>query len=194
VLDALSLASAERLLRFDPAVDLDASVQDGWLDVTHLLTFAEAVRVAFARCAHGELVRLLFQLARLVARVRPLESLRAALPAPRQGSPQQLCEAITSRDLDTATALALGGDWRAALWPVMDKVLDDVVVRPIFHAHAVKLPLAAAAESEALGDPRPFAAAMRFLAAPKGERQTAQRIAEAVMLVTEGRPPRVIAL
>jgi nitrite reductase/ring-hydroxylating ferredoxin subunit len=194
VLDALSLASSERLLRFDLAVELDASVQDAWLDVTHLLTFAEAVRLAMARCAHGELVRLLFQLARLVARVRPLESLRAVIPAPRVGSAQQLCEAIASRDPETATALALGSDRQAALWPLMDKVLDDIVVRPIFHAHAIKLPLAAFSESETLGDPRPFAAAVRFLASPKEERRTAQRVAEAILLVTEGRPPRVIAL
>jgi nitrite reductase/ring-hydroxylating ferredoxin subunit len=194
VLDALSLAASERLLRFDLAVDLDPSVQDAWLDVTHLLTFADAVRLAQARCAHGELVRLLLQLARLVARVRPLEADRPEIPAPRAGSVEELCAALAARDPVAATALALRIDRRAALWPVMDRVLDELVVRPIFHAHAIKTPLAAFAESEAMGDPRPFAAAARFLAAPKGERRTAQRVAEAISLVAEGRPPRVLSL
>ncbi|MCB9569939.1 MAG: Rieske 2Fe-2S domain-containing protein [Myxococcales bacterium] len=44
VVDALVIAASERLLRFDAAIDGDPSVQEGWLDVTHRLTFASALR------------------------------------------------------------------------------------------------------------------------------------------------------
>ena len=52
---------------------LDTLVQEGWLDVTHTLTFANATRRAFERSDDPALVRLLFYAAHFVNRTRPLD-------------------------------------------------------------------------------------------------------------------------
>jgi hypothetical protein len=41
---SLTLAAAERLLRFDPRLDADESVVEGWPDALHLLVLTSAVR------------------------------------------------------------------------------------------------------------------------------------------------------
>jgi len=74
VFDALLEALARNLLRFDQAFEraTEASVQDnvGWLDFTHGLTFAEAVRTVASR--RPELWRAgLLQMACFVGRNRP---------------------------------------------------------------------------------------------------------------------------
>ena len=192
LLAVLAIASAERLLRFDPSVDRDLHVQDGWLDATHLLTLAEALRVAFERAPHGDLVRGLLHLARLVSATAPLTA-EIPSPAPAALGPSDLCAAVAAQQPERAVAIALGLDVREAIGPLMRLVLDDIVVRPIFHAHAIKLPLAAADLSVALSDRRPFAAAVRFLASPRSERRTAMRVYEAIRLVREGLPPAKLA-
>jgi nitrite reductase/ring-hydroxylating ferredoxin subunit len=191
--DALSLAAAERLLRFDPAHDADVAIQDGWLDVTHLQTFAAAIRDAWARCDHPDLVRLPFQAARLVARVRPLDGPRADV-TPREGSTRELVDAIGARDAARAVGLAAGMDPAAVRWPLAELALDPPMTLPIFVAHAIKLVLAACDEASALGDNRPLAGAVRFLASPLRERRVSQRVSEAIALVADGRPPRVLAI
>ncbi|MEZ4237886.1 MAG: Rieske (2Fe-2S) protein [Myxococcota bacterium] len=189
--DVVSLAAAERVLRFDVAHDLDPDLADAWLDVTHLLTFAAACRVAWARCPHPELVRLLLQGARLVARMRPLDGPRPPLD-PADGD---LVAAIRAGDAAQAVRIAAGCDPEAVRWPLGALALDPPGAGlPIFVAHAVKLSLAGCDEALATGDPRPLAAAVRFLASPKRERRTPQRVREAVRLVAEGRPPRTLAV
>ena len=47
LLDAVSLAVSERLIRYDSSVEHDTSTDFGWLDITHGLTYARAARWAW---------------------------------------------------------------------------------------------------------------------------------------------------
>jgi nitrite reductase/ring-hydroxylating ferredoxin subunit len=190
VLDALSLAAAERLLRFDPAYDADPTVQDAWLDLTHLQTFAHAAREAWGDVPAEDAVRWLLQAARLIARVRPLDL--AEVPT-REPVPGDLREAVLARDPERAAAVALATDPDQARTALIELAQGDLAVRPLFVAHHLKQVVAACAEAEAVGDRRPIAAAARFLAARKSERRTLHRVGEALALVRDGRPPRVLA-
>lgn len=71
--DALIVGGAARLLRFDPAIDGDQTVQEGVLDVTHRLTFALAVASAVERFREPAALRLLFFAASFIDRARPLD-------------------------------------------------------------------------------------------------------------------------
>ena len=58
VIDATGRAAAERLARFDIELDLDDTNEWGWLDVTHTLTYLNALRWAWSatrrrRCCAG---------------------------------------------------------------------------------------------------------------------------------------------
>lgn len=79
VQDALVLAGATRLARFDPAHDADPSVNEGWLDVTHRLTVASAAREA-AAIAPRAAVRILLAVVHFVAIARPLDGPLGELP------------------------------------------------------------------------------------------------------------------
>ena len=79
VQDALVLAGATRLARFDPAHDADPSVNEGWLDVTHRLTVASAAREA-ASIAPGAAVRILLATVQFVAMAKPLDGPAEPLP------------------------------------------------------------------------------------------------------------------
>ncbi len=87
VVDALVLAASERLLRFDVAVDSDKTVQEGWLHITHRVTFASAIRSVLGKPHHANLLRLLFQSAHFTHGAAPVD-LAPADRMPRKG---QLC-------------------------------------------------------------------------------------------------------
>ena len=44
IVDALVIAASVRVLRYDLQIEVDPTVQEGWLDVTHALTMASALR------------------------------------------------------------------------------------------------------------------------------------------------------
>ena len=164
ICDALSLAAAERLLRFDVAIDSDPSCQDTWLSVTHIQTFAHAVRLATRRFADPDVVKLLLQAARFCNHHRVLDGERHAP--------------------------ALDGD----PWPeLMDVVIGDAFAQPIVSAHAVKNLVVGHAEWRITGDPRPMQAVLRLLGSPLQQRWTHRAALEGVAFVTEGRIPRLLA-
>ncbi len=163
VLDALVLAGATRLARFDLAHDADPTVEEGWLDVTHRLTVASAVREAVSRWADPEVTRIVLAAVHFVAIARPLDGPAATLPpAP-----------------DAAELRAIA--------------LRDRSGRAIFFAHDVKTLAVAEAESARLGDPLPLQAVARFFAAPVRERPVQRLAHEAVRLVHDGKPPRTLS-
>ncbi len=73
IVDALVLAASERLLRFDVSIDRDPTVQEGWLHITHRVTFASAIRGALAKPHPANLLRLLFQSAHFTHSAAPLD-------------------------------------------------------------------------------------------------------------------------
>ena len=188
----LSDAAARRLLRFDPRHDLDPQVQDTWLAVTHVQTFCHAVQRALEALDHPDLVRLVLQATRMVAMTRPLDlpEDERTLPAPRPGGPEAVIAAIIAGDPESAVAATLGAEPDALWAPLLELILDDPVTRPLYAGHLIKQLPVAFADARQLGDLRPIAALVRFLASPRQERTTARRVREAIALVRDGAVPR----
>ncbi len=199
VVDSLIAAAAERMRRFDARHDADETVQDGWLDVTHIFTFAHAVRTAVERYQRPEVLALLLQAARFVNNAGVLDR---PDPAPRDAAGaatiDDLVTAIGARDPDRAEAVmrALVRDavdpaaLRAA---VEDLPLRDAFVRPIVVAHVIKTTAAAFEEhARRPADPRPLVALARFAASPVRQRFIGERAHEAVRFIVDGKVPRLL--
>ncbi len=192
LVDALSLAAAERMIRFDVAIDGDQSVQDNWLSVTHIQTHANAVRHALARWNDPRAFRLLLFAARFVHHHRVLDGAERA-PEPDPGTLAGLAAAIDAGHTTRAMALAAGADPKALepLW--MDAAIADTSGRPIVQAHLIKGVVVAFEEHAATGDARPLMAFAKLLAAPLQQRWVQRRALEAVAFVTQGQIPRLLA-
>jgi nitrite reductase/ring-hydroxylating ferredoxin subunit len=190
--DALSLAAAERMIRFDVAIDSDQDVQDSWLSVTHIQTHAHAVRQALARWSDPQALRLLLFAARFAHHHRVLDGDERA-PAAIAGTTDDLMAAIGRRDTTAAMALAGTVDLEALrpLW--MDACIGDSSGRPIVQAHLIKGVIVAFDEAAATGDPRPLQAFAKLLSAPLQQRWVQRRALEAVAFLTTGRVPRLLA-
>src|SRR5262249_2713568 len=63
LIDATGRAASERLARFDIDLDLDDTNEWGWLDVTHTLTYLNALRWAWSADPSPEVLRGLFHAA-----------------------------------------------------------------------------------------------------------------------------------
>ncbi len=195
----LSLAASERLLRFDPAIDRNPSLQENWLDVTHTLTTAHATRQALQRFDDPNVLRTLFHLAYFIQRTRPLDEEKPSTIAPARGATlKSAVDAVRARRADEAVAetagyLANGGDVDALCIAFEDLIFADHGVRPIFVTHMIKTLLAARDERDALGNhphrDRPLLAYTRFLASPIQEHDLASTIEDALRFVVDGKTP-----
>ncbi len=173
---ALALAAAHRLWRFDDALERRDDVSEGWLDVTHALTHADAVRETLLRRPSADALRGLFHSARFIQHMTPLDRAveRCAAPSGRAPDAKALCRA------------ALGGH----------------ATVPIFVDHHVKTSFAArridaALRADALFAGRadvdlPLHAAARFVASPLRERRIARQASVARDFVREGRRQRTL--
>jgi hypothetical protein len=188
----LSRAAAERLHRFDVGVDTRDDVQEDWLDVTHRLTFVEAVRRVVSTWPDPLRWRLLLFASHFVAGARPLDGPRPDT-SPRPGTAAALAAALRARDADEAVGIAAGlaarGDCEGIRGVLDAACLADGAVRGIVVAHLVKTSLAAFAETTVTGDPTPLLAAVRLFASPVMERRVGRRVREAIRLVRDGKPP-----
>jgi hypothetical protein len=176
VIDATGRAAAERLARFDIELDLDDTNEWGWLDVTHTLTYLNALRWAWSADPSPQVLRGLFHAAWFVQWTGQFDERN---PGAAGGRPRphpttdasQVHRAITGRDPEAAVALVDGytGPLGSA------------------NAHVVKTARAAVEESRALGggpeSAEPIAAAARFLASPKRERFVYQSTLEAITVL-----------
>jgi hypothetical protein len=159
-LDALVLAGATALLRFDQDVDADPGLEEGWLDITHRFTAAQATREAVLRWASPEAARMALMMGGFLGLAR---GLAGPPPAPAAPPPPD------------------------QLWA---EVFAGRSQNAIFLAHDVKTLAAAEQESARLGDARPLLAAARYLRARVQERSLRKAALEAVALVRDGRPPQ----
>ncbi len=192
LLDAVSLAVSERLLRHDPSIDFDTSIDFGWLDITHGLTYANAARWAWRRHPCAATARLaLFSLflAHDTGRAERsgLVSARTALPDPVAGD---VGIAVLDRRPDDAVAHCLAADPTEVGEALARAAMADRAGSFIVAAHVVKLTEAATRESAETGSMLPLAAATRFAAAPRLERFVAAAAAEAIDFVRTGSPPK----
>ena len=118
ILDELARAASERMLRFDIELGRSNEVQEGWLDLTHGLTFVHAIRQTLDRHAGPERVRLLFQAAHFLQRTGPLDLAELPeSPSVESTSLEEIASAIVSDEELRAVALvsaylAGGGDRR----------------------------------------------------------------------------------
>ncbi len=155
VIDATGRAAAERLARFDIELDLDDTNEWGWLDVTHTLTYLNALRWAWSADPSPQVLRGVHR-----AIVGRDPEAAVALVDGYAGPRDEL-----ERSLIQAAA-------------------EDHSAAPIMVAHVVKTARAAVEESRALGGgpqaTEPIAAAARFLASPKRERFVYQSTLEAI--------------
>jgi nitrite reductase/ring-hydroxylating ferredoxin subunit len=161
VLNAVTLAVSERMLRYDTAGERDFHDDFGWLDITHGMTYANAARwLAGRRGADREAVRLTLWTAFLANWTGRHEWHTRVAPRAE----------VEPRSYDLA---AYGRS-------LQHEALLDGTTAFIVHAHAVKTSVAATDEAVRIGDTRPLDAAARFMSAPKLERFVAATVTRSI--------------
>jgi len=198
---ALVGAAAQRLYRFDVAIDADPAVAETWLWATHRLTFASAVRNAVERFDSPDALRFLLQAVAFVHSGAPMDAPpeRRHQPAARSIGVAEVVGAIAGRDLATAVDGTLGllddVEGLALLRRTLeDLALSDPLVRPIAVVHVIKTLLAAFEEFDGMAEHPdrawPLLAVVRFLASPVVERRVNEAVARSIRWVAEGEMPR----
>ncbi len=183
IIDVLASVAAARLGRFDIDSDTDDTKDAGWLDVTHTLTYVNALRWAWSADPGPAVLRGVLHAAWFVQWTSKFDA--AGPPAPLTPHPgsdaDAVLTAIRKRDPDQAVALVKGYDGPAAPLEtaLTQAAAEDNSTASIMVAHAVKTTTAAIGESRA-GGRAPLAAAARFLAAPKRERFVYQATLDAI--------------
>ena len=191
LINTVSMAAAHRLLRFDLAIERDRHEEFGWLDITHVLTYANAARWAWQTNPGPRAARLALLTAFLAfdsgRGERRINRIDLALPEPREGD---LVQAVVEQRHDDAVAIVLAADSASAAADRLEAAsLEDTAGSFIVMAHVVKLAVAAREEAEATGSLLPLAAAARFTAAPRAERFVTVGAREAIDFVRTGQPP-----
>jgi nitrite reductase/ring-hydroxylating ferredoxin subunit len=205
----LVLAASERILRMDIEWELshDEKVWDegGWLEVTHLLTHANATRQLLRRGVTAEALRSLYHNAWFInwqRRFDRTDGERAdvgPLPEPDGETPEELAAeyraAIQGKRIDEA--LGVVRQWRRSEWP-QDELLralgrEAVEVDDgefISAAHVLKTSHAAIQEHRLLGShPEaglPLLAATRYVASPRRINPVYDLALNGVKFVTSG--------
>ena len=183
IIDVIASVAATRLGRFDIDSDTDDTKDVGWLDVTHTLTYVNALRWAWSVNPGPAVMRGVLHAAWFVQWTSRFDAARPAPPVtPHDGADADaVLKAIRRRDPDQAVALVKGYDGPAAplRTALTQAAAEDNSTASIMVAHAVKTTTAAIAESNQAGS-APLAAAARFLAAPKRERFVYQATLDAI--------------
>lgn len=191
LLDVVVLAASQRLLGHDPAED-SAPTDFGWLDITHVLTYADAARWAWRAAPGPDTARLALWTVLMAHDSGRAERRRAAHPARPVSLPDpvsgDLRAAVEGRCPDEAVAIALGLPADTAGAALERAALSDLAGSFIVSAHLVKTARAARREAAIVGSNLPLAATARFCAAPRVERFVAAATVEAVHLAERGTP------
>ena len=174
VLDVVVRAVSERMLRYDVAGEFDFGDDFGWLDITHGLTYAHAVRWHHGRAVKHDTGTSpdLVRLARF-----------AAFLGQWTGRHEWHSSVGRRDEIEPLAAdLATYGD------ELQRQSLLDGTSAFIVHAHAVKTSRAAALEAARSGSPVPLDATARFLAAPKLERFVAATVSRSIDFLNGSTP------
>ena len=166
VLDVVVQAVSERMLRYDVAGEFDFADDFGWLDITHGLTYANAVRWHHANAVAGGAVSST-HLLRLV--------LFTTFLAHWTGRHEWHTSVGERHEVEPLAAdLATYGA------ELQRQSLLDGTTAFIVHAHAIKMSRAAALESARSGSTLALDATARFIAAPKLERFVAATVSRSI--------------
>ena len=182
IIDVLASVAAARLGRFDIDSDTDDTKDAGWLDVTHTLTYVNALRWAWSADPGPAVLRGVLHAAWFVqwtskfdAAPRPARWHRTRGPTRRGPDGDQ----ETRPGPGGSARQGLSRPGRAARTALTQAAAEDNSTASIMVAHAVKTTTAAITESAA-GGRAPLAAAARFLASPKRERFVYQATLDAI--------------
>ncbi len=192
MIDATGRAAAERLARFDIELDLDDTNEWGWLDVTHTLTYLNALRWAWSADPSPQVLRGLFHAAWFVQwtgqfDVRGVGPGPAAQAAPDAPTPPRSARRSSRRDPEAAVALVDGYTGpRERAGAIADPGRGRRPLHGADHGGARgqdgagggrRIPGARRAGTDSA---EPIAAAARFIASPKRERFVFQSTLEAI--------------
>lgn len=184
ILDATARAASERFRRFDIDLDVDDTNEWGWLDVTHNLTYVNALRWAWSADPTPEVLRGVYHAVWFVNFTRQFD-VREEVGTQESFSshnPDDILELVRAKDPEGAAATIAGyeGDEAELHSALAQAGSEDNSVAPIMVAHSVKTTRAAIVESGLLGERAPLVAAGRFLASPKRERFVYNATLEAI--------------
>jgi hypothetical protein len=161
VLDVVTAAVSERMLRYVVAGERDFHDDFGWLDITHGMTYANAARWHLAHAGPTpDLVRLVLWTA-FLANWTGRHEWHTTVGRRDEIEPRSHDLATYGRSLQ-------------------HEVLLDGTTAFIVHAHAVKMSVAATEEALRLGSTSPLDATARFMAAPKLERFVAATVTRSI--------------
>jgi nitrite reductase/ring-hydroxylating ferredoxin subunit len=205
----LVLAASERMLRFD--LDWETSHDErvwdegGWLEVTHLLTHANATRQLLRRGVTPESLRGLYHSAWFINYQRRFDHVNGrradegALPEPAAETPAELAAAMRAaiQERHTEEAVGIVRHWRHTEQPADEllRVIGREAVENddgqfISAAHVLKTTHAAIQEHRALErHPEadlPLRAAARYLASPRKQTAVVDLALNGVKFVASG--------
>lgn len=190
ILDTTSLAASKRFRRFDIDLDVDDTNEWGWLDVTHNMTYVNALRWAWSVDPTPEVLRGVYHAVWFVNFTRQFDQRSESKDDARflNSDPAAIVDVIRNKDPDGAQAVIAGfeGPEDRLHGALAQAASEDNSIAPIMIAHAVKTSRAAIVESQLLGTREPLIAAGRFLASPKRERFVYNATLEAIDF-TKGR-------
>jgi nitrite reductase/ring-hydroxylating ferredoxin subunit len=169
VLDAVALAVSQRMLRYDTAGERDLSDDFGWLDITHGLTYANAVRWHAVHRPGPDTLRL---------------ALFTCFLAHYTGRHEWHTTVGSQHDVDRPSGQTNGYGEAAVRASMLDTSGAFIV-----QAHSIKTSRAAWEESSRLGSLAPLDAAWRFMHAPRQDRFVASAVQQSIDFLS-GRVPR----
>ncbi len=174
LLDAVSLAVSERLLRYDTATESTEANFD-WLDMTHGLTYARAARWAWQMDPGPHTARLSLFTAWLAFDTGRLERRAGVSEAPEPTG---------------AVAAALNGEPDIVGERLAREALDGRAGSFIVVAHLLKMAQAAQQEAAYTKSSLPLAATARLIHEPRRERFVATNVAASLDFIRTARPPK----
>ncbi len=202
LIDDLSLAASERILRFDARIDSDDTVSEGWLDVTHGLTFVHALRRGVQHLEPDAVLTLLLYASRFVQSAHPLdlspeERFSAVQVQPGDSTLEALQGALETKDsngalLFAARLLKEPGQLAPLRMLCEEFSLSDNSSAPIVVAHLIKVCRVAFEESTLIDSHLPILALVKFLSSPVRQRWVGQQVHEAIRFLRDGKVPTTL--
>lgn len=201
IAQSLVAAGAERMMRFDPAVENDPGIAENWVWVTHRFTHACAVHRLIQRHPGPDSLRYLFHALAFINSGKRMDIDASAREdvVPVAGGVADLLGAIEMRDTQKAMGIAIGmletpNGYQKIKVLLEDLSIKDVVIRPIVVAHLIKT---AAAAIETFDDFEGHAgraigllATIRFLTLGHKERRMHDLVTSSLGWVIEGKIPK----
>ena len=197
VLDAVTLAVSQRMLRYDTSTESRPDRDFRWLDISHGLTYSRAARWAWRQHQSPASARLAlftvflcFDTGRYERRYGVSHSTEHPVGGAVTGTDDMsLIEAIVARDPAAAVRIAQNGSIDDVGRQLALVSMTDAAGSFIVAAHLVKMARASWEEAIEIGSNLPLMATARLAAAPRQERFVASAVAEAVDFVRTGTPP-----